>query len=993
MFCPLADLITESDVEQKLLWPLLSTPNPEGLGFQQCDVVTKLSIRRLEVGKGASRKLYFPDYIVVLAGLPLLIVEAKAPGESLDRALDEARLYGNELNAQFPTSLNPCLRVLACNGSELASAPIDSAIPDVVIAHAELSAANSAFARLTDLCRRVALQEHANRIRRSLRKENYARPVSLVGGSSFQDEELPPNTFGATIVGDYGHIFNPQSRQERAFIVRHAYIPSLRRQRFIEPIDRLIRAVVTPSTSGIRVLSDTGNPTELTAALRERKSLENQVLLLIGSVGVGKSTFVDYLSVVALPDDLKAKTVWVRVNLNEAPLAASVAYSWLAKGISSELRSQFANQEFDELPVLEKIFAPELNALRKGALALLDPASEAYKTRLADHIIRLQNDEIGLAKSLARYVCAGPGRLMIVVLDNCDKRTRDEQLTMFQVAQWVQKEFRALVILPLRDITFDLHRDEPPLDTAMKALTFRIEPPAFVEVLQARVRLTLEDMHANAATAQSLSYVLPNGIRVSYPASDQAQYLASILKSLYAHDRFVRQVMTGLAGRDVRRALEIFLDFCTSGHIGEDEIYKIRFFEGKHVLPLSLVARVLLRMHRRFYNGDRAYLKNLVQADPADALPDHFVRLSILHWLHARQTVKGPAGVTGFHGVSSIVHDLVQLGHDSERIRTEVQYLCREGCVVPEHLRLDAVSDTDLVRLTAAGLVHLQLMASPDYLAACAEDTWLSDEELAKRIGTRIGLKGIRGQFSRSTTGRNARELVDYLKLRAVERPAAPEIYLEGSAARAVNTLKEAESAVAATEVDVSRRLYVGNVPFDATADDLRDAFQQAGMVVTVAAMPLDPLSLKNRGFAFIEVADGRTAIEALDAQSIRLRGRLLVVNEADEQRGEGQPSAVRPSRRVSLSERLHVGNLSYSTSESTVRSLFEGHGLHPLDVYLVINRNDSRSRGYAFVSMASEQAAAQAIGALNGTIVDGRSIIVTPATPRGQRSGDDPSH
>ena len=126
----------------------------------------------------------------------------------------------------------------------------------------------------------------------------------------------------------------------------------------------------------------------------------------------------------------------------------------------------------------------------------------------------------------------------------------------------------------------------------MKGLTFRIEPPPFIRVLQERVRLALNEMEANSNTAATLSYILPNGMRVSYPASDQSLYLAGILKSLYAHDRFVRKILTGLAGRDVRRALEIFLDFCMSGHIGEDQIYKIRFFEGKHVLPLSVVARV-----------------------------------------------------------------------------------------------------------------------------------------------------------------------------------------------------------------------------------------------------------------------------------------------------------------------------------------------------------------------------------------------------------------
>lgn len=102
MFCPLKDLSTESDVEQKLLFPLLTTESPNGLGLRTPDILTKISIRRLEIDKGTRRRLYFPDYVVVIAGLPVVVIEAKAPSESLDLALDEARLYGNEINALFP---------------------------------------------------------------------------------------------------------------------------------------------------------------------------------------------------------------------------------------------------------------------------------------------------------------------------------------------------------------------------------------------------------------------------------------------------------------------------------------------------------------------------------------------------------------------------------------------------------------------------------------------------------------------------------------------------------------------------------------------------------------------------------------------------------------------------------------------------------------------------------------------------------------------------
>ena len=233
MFCLLEDLVTESDVEQKLVWPLLTTAAPNGAGLVSADLLTKSSIRRLEINKGTSKKLYYPDYMVVLAGLPVLVVEAKAPGEDVEQGLTEARLYGAEINALFPSGLNPCTRVIACNGRELLSAPVDTAEPDIKLQFADISAGSSLFANLIDVCRRTVLQEYADELRKRFRKPQYRRAVSLVGGLGFQNEELAPNTFGATIVGDYGHVFNPRTREDRALIVREAYVPSLRRQRYL----------------------------------------------------------------------------------------------------------------------------------------------------------------------------------------------------------------------------------------------------------------------------------------------------------------------------------------------------------------------------------------------------------------------------------------------------------------------------------------------------------------------------------------------------------------------------------------------------------------------------------------------------------------------------------------------------------------------------------------------------------------------------------------
>lgn len=86
----------------------------------------------------------------------------------------------------------------------------------------------------------------------------------------------------------------------------------------------------------------------------------------------------------------------------------------------------------------------------------------------------------------------------------------------------------------------------------------------------------------------------------------------------------------------------------------------------------------------------------------------------------------------------------------------------------------------------------------------------------------------------------------------------------------------------------MSKNLYVGNLPFSTTADDLREAFGEYG-TVTSASVVMDRETGRSRGFGFVEMGDGaEAAIAALNGT--QFQGRSLTVNEARprEDRGGG---------------------------------------------------------------------------------------------------------
>ena len=95
----------------------------------------------------------------------------------------------------------------------------------------------------------------------------------------------------------------------------------------------------------------------------------------------------------------------------------------------------------------------------------------------------------------------------------------------------------------------------------------------------------------------------------------------------------------------------------------------------------------------------------------------------------------------------------------------------------------------------------------------------------------------------------------------------------------------------------------------------------------------------------------------------------------------------------------IFVGNLDFSATESSVRSLFEPYG-NVERVSLVTDRDTGRSRGFAFVEMSDSAEADRAIAGLNGTDLDGRTLNINEARPkqeggggRGFGGGSRPSH
>jgi RNA recognition motif-containing protein len=86
----------------------------------------------------------------------------------------------------------------------------------------------------------------------------------------------------------------------------------------------------------------------------------------------------------------------------------------------------------------------------------------------------------------------------------------------------------------------------------------------------------------------------------------------------------------------------------------------------------------------------------------------------------------------------------------------------------------------------------------------------------------------------------------------------------------------------------------------------------------------------------------------------------------------------------------IYIGNLSFNTTEETLKSLFTAFG-EVESVKVIKDRFSGRSKGFGFLEMPSNSEADQAIKTLNGNRVDGNNIKIKPADSGGKKRNKRP--
>jgi hypothetical protein len=372
-------------------------------------------------------------------------------------------------------------------------------------------------------------------------------------------------------------------------------------------------------------------------------------------------------------------------------------------------------------------------------------------------LLQWQDDPRELCRGIADYVLGSRREVLVVVMDNVDRLDLQQQLNAFQLALSFMADTRSFVVLQMRDETYERFKNRPPLDTFRSGITFHISPPRFIDVVKRRLELSLEYLSAQAQDIQS--YTLATGFRITYPKSEVGTFLRELYLELFERTHNIPRILEALAGWDARKALEMFVNIITSGHLSEIAITSRVIGGGGHAIKEHNVLKILMRTDYRFASDQSGVITNIFSFNADWQKPDNFLLIEILYFLVMNRKRAGQIGLEGYWTCRHVSEEMQRFGYIPEDTLLALNYLLRRQLVSADHLNFREVKFDDSVKISASGFMHLRVLpARLEYLFGVLPTTPLNDGLTAERIAEFVRRENVRGYLS-ATDKANAVEV------------------------------------------------------------------------------------------------------------------------------------------------------------------------------------------------------------------------------------------
>lgn len=431
-------------------------------------------------------------------------------------------------------------------------------------------------------------------------------------------------------------------------------------------------------------------------------------VIIVGTKGAGKSTFIDRFFRQVLPRDLAGRVTQVTVDLREHPGDSESVIAWLKKRVLEELERALQHESALSYDELRGMFFDEYIRLKEGPYrTMYETSPDEFRTEFGRHLERIRGEQPDdYIQGLLRHVVRNRKNLPVIVFDNADHFTIEFQESVYQYARSLHSQSASLIILPITDHTsWQLSRQGALQSFEHEALF--LPTPKMSSILQRRIDFLVERV-AEEESRQDGRYFTEKGIRLSL--RDLAGFVTSLEKVLLGSP-VVSETIARLSNEDVRRALQITSDLASSPHIQVSELVAAHLTGTTRSVPLYRISRALIMGRYDIYPVGKSHFVHNVFAltDDVDSSPLLGLRL-----LRLLSDAPSEEHVGRFLQVSDISAYMTAMQFSLAAVSAWLDSLLKTGLCLAYDPTITSIYGAERIEISPSGIQHLE-WATGDY--------------------------------------------------------------------------------------------------------------------------------------------------------------------------------------------------------------------------------------------------------------------------------------
>ncbi len=356
-------------------------------------------------------------------------------------------------------------------------------------------------------------------------------------------------------------------------------------------------------------------------------------IIIIGSKGAGKTTFINYLFKISLSEDFRKERPYVYLDFrkyNELDFQQNLLLIY--KDILELIYEKYEQYELHSRRVLIRVYYKEIKRNDENLWQWNKANNESiYNEQLSLFLKeKIESYEYHLV-ALSEYMIRERRQRLCVILDNADQFDEETQSKAFLFGSSLSRKAKCAIIISLREGYYYRWRYKPPFD-AFSSNVYHISASSYKEILQKRIDYALKHVNISGTTKGSWG---PGEAEINNESVKS--FLLSVKGSLFGvQNSGMLRFLHETTFPNIREGLEIFKHFLLSGHTDVAK-YILRAQSNPNsvsAIPMWEFVKAIALDNRKYYNHNYSIVYNLFS--PVDGSTNHFLKIKLLKFLYIK---------------------------------------------------------------------------------------------------------------------------------------------------------------------------------------------------------------------------------------------------------------------------------------------------------------------------------------------------------------------